>query len=87
MTDMSNLLKYLARTKPDKGRTTPFCPPAEAAEGADGHGQGYIPCPLVRLPTGSLKFSTLEGCNTTATGTAQSAGSTSLLTLMGRTRP
>lgn len=87
MTDMTNLLICLTQTKPDKGRTMPFCPVAEAGEGADGHGQGYIPCPLVRLPTGSLKFITIEGFNMTATGTTQSTGTTGLLTPMGWTRP
>lgn len=68
MTDMTKLLKFILRTKLDKGRTTPFCPPAEAGERADGHGQGYIPCPPVRPRPEIIKFSPFEGCNLNALG-------------------
>lgn len=87
MADMTKILEYPMRTKPDKGRTTPFCPPAEADKGADGHGQGYIPCPLVRPPTGIPKFSTHESFNMTGTGTNQPVGTAGLLTPLGWARP
>ena len=85
---MTKILKHLTRTKSDKGRTTPICPPAEPGAGADGHGQGYIPCPLVRPPTGILNFSTLGGLDMTATGTTPPAGTTGFLAPpMGWARP
>ncbi len=87
MADMKKILKYLSRTRPDTGRTTPVCPPAEAGKEADGHGQGYIPCPIVRPPAGSLKFSIPEGCNMNAAGTAHPSSLPGLLPLLRWTRP